>query len=111
MKNGTTPPQTTLFLTVPSSLSVTILYFSRNLHISNLKVGTYARCTVIHNNYFDFFSVFTMDLKEGNPWDVVSMFDFVYFCCPECDIRTQSKQEFVSHASTDHPWVSFFIDI
>ena len=48
-------------------------------------------------------------LKEDNPWDVVSMFEFAYFCCPECETRTQSKQEFVSHASTDHPWVSCFL--
>jgi rubredoxin len=27
-----------------------------------------------------------------------------YFCCPECDSKSQSKQDFVSHASNDHPW-------
>ena len=43
-----------------------------------------------------------------NPWDVVSIFDFTYYlyCCPECDWKEPSKQEFVNHALTYHPWVS-----
>ena len=46
-------------------------------------------------------------MKQDNPWDVASLFEFAYFCCPECDCKTQSKQDFVSHASNSHPWVSF----
>ena len=54
----------------------------------------------------------TMEMKverqEFNPWDVVSIFDFTYYlyCCPECDWKEPSKQEFVNHALTYHPWVS-----
>ena len=52
--------------------------------------------------------------QEGwNPWDVSSIFEFNYFCCPECDFKirsdfnTETKQQFVNHASSSHPWVSF----
>jgi hypothetical protein len=51
--------------------------------------------------------------EQWNPWDVSSIFEFNYFCCPECDFKIQSdehtetKQEFVDHASSNHPWVSF----
>lgn len=50
-------------------------------------------------------------LEVDNPWNVVSMFHFAYFCCPECEARTQSKQEFVNHASIDHPWVNLIIQM
>ena len=46
------------------------------------------------------------DVKQNNPWDVSSIFDFNYFCCPECDIKLQLKQDFINHASYNHPWVS-----
>ena len=45
-------------------------------------------------------------MKQENPWDVISIFDLAYFCCPECDFKHQGKQDFVSHASNNHPWVS-----
>lgn len=37
-----------------------------------------------------------------NPWFVSSMFDFCYFCCPECEDKSQSKEDFVLHASEYH---------
>ena len=55
--------------------------------------------------------------EQWNPWDVSSIFEFNYFCCPECDFKVQSdehtetKQEFVDHASSNHPWVSFSVKI
>ena len=51
--------------------------------------------------------------ESWNPWDVSSIFEFNYFCCPECDFRirsdfnTETKQDFVNHASSKHPRVSF----
>jgi hypothetical protein len=50
-----------------------------------------------------------VERQEFNPWDVVSIFDFTYYlyCCPECDWKEPSKQEFVNHALTYHPWVSY----
>ena len=47
------------------------------------------------------------DVKySSNPWEVTSIYEFYYFCCPECDCKLQNKQDFVNHASKDHPWVS-----
>ena len=47
--------------------------------------------------------------KSSNPWDVSSIYDFNFFCCPECDKKSQSKQDFIDHASANHPQVSFWI--
>ena len=48
-----------------------------------------------------------VDVKySNNPWNVTSIYEFYYFCCPECDCKLQNKQDFVNHASNDHPWVS-----
>ena len=58
---------------------------------------------------FDSFDMESLPLdimKRENPWDISSIYDFAYFCCPECDYKHQDKQDFVSHASSDHPWVS-----
>merc|ERR1712173_40506 len=41
--------------------------------------------------------------KSSNPWDVSSIYDFNFFCCPECDKKSQSKQDFIDHASANHP--------
>ena len=43
-----------------------------------------------------------------NPWEVESLEDFLYFCCPECNEKSQSKDHFISHAWSTHPKVSFF---
>jgi hypothetical protein len=43
---------------------------------------------------------------NSNPWMVSSIFDFYYFCCPECDEKSKSKQDFVKHAYNLHNGVS-----
>ena len=40
-----------------------------------------------------------------NPWMASSIFEFQFFCCPECDEKAQDKQDFVNHA-TYHTGVS-----
>ena len=44
--------------------------------------------------------------ENTNPWDINSIYDLALFCCPECDFTSQNKQDLVSHATIDHPWVS-----
>ena len=41
-----------------------------------------------------------------NPWNASSIFDFCYFCCPECDDKSKNKQDFVNHALAYHSEVS-----
>ena len=50
-------------------------------------------------------------MKKENPWDITSIFDLAFFCCPECDSKSQSKQDFISHALKNHPWVSFHVKL
>ena len=38
-----------------------------------------------------------------NPWNVKNLDEFLYYWCPECDIRDQSKDLFVKHALETHP--------
>jgi KRAB domain-containing zinc finger protein len=53
----------------------------------------------------------TQDKKEikqeerpgENPWSVESLEEFLYFCCPECPDKIQSKTVFISHAWAKHP--------
>ena len=63
-----------------------------------------------HSHIFLFCRKNKMDLtiikKDWNPWEASSIFDFSYYCCPECDAKSQSKQDFVDHASNYHTWVS-----
>ena len=51
------------------------------------------------------------DLEDGlkhNPWSVETVEQFLYYNCPECDNKTQSKTIFINHAYLNHPRVSFF---
>ncbi len=40
---------------------------------------------------------------NDNPWSVKSLEDFLQYCCPECDNKSQSKELFVHHAVLEHP--------
>ena len=37
-----------------------------------------------------------------NPWDVATLDDFLYYNCPECDVKEKDKQVFLEHAILSH---------
>ena len=41
--------------------------------------------------------------NQQNPWFVKDIEEFLYFCCPECDVKDQSKELFLKHALDQHP--------
>ncbi len=45
---------------------------------------------------------------DENPWAVGSITDFLYFCCPECENKCQTKASFLNHALHSHPKVKNF---
>ena len=49
--------------------------------------------------------VVTTDNNVENfiPWNVSSLEEFLFYFCPECDVRIHSKEKFVSHALNQHP--------
>ena len=52
------------------------------------------------------------DQEEGlklNPWAVEALEEFLYFCCPECDIKSTDKDAFVNHVWSNHPKVSTYL--
>ena len=38
------------------------------------------------------------EAELDNPWDVYNLDEFLYFCCPECEIKKPNRIEFVKHA-------------
>ena len=46
---------------------------------------------------------FMDDDGAPNPWSVENLEEFLYFCCPECDEKNQSKDMFIKHALNHHP--------
>ena len=44
-----------------------------------------------------------MKTDMENPWDVGNLDEFLYFCCPECDLKDRSKAQFLEHALNEHP--------
>ena len=41
--------------------------------------------------------------EQRNPWEVENVEDFLYFCCPECDVKNHSRDHFLKHAFDQHP--------
>ena len=37
-----------------------------------------------------------------NPWTVSTFKEFLYYCCPECDIKTKEEALFFQHALEKH---------
>ena len=44
------------------------------------------------------------------PWNVTSLDDFLFYCCPECENRTVTKGDFIQHAVNHHPRSQNIID-
>ena len=38
-----------------------------------------------------------------SPWNVESLENFLYYCCPECDMKQDTKANFIIHAVDAHP--------
>jgi hypothetical protein len=39
----------------------------------------------------------SLKVELVNPWAVSSLFEFSYFTCPECEVKSQRKQDFIDH--------------
>ena len=42
-------------------------------------------------------------MENNDLWSVENLEEFLYFCCPECDVKNQSKYNFIQHALENHP--------
>ena len=40
---------------------------------------------------------------SNNPWNVLSLEAFHFYCCPECESKHGTKDQFVEHATSTHP--------
>ena len=41
--------------------------------------------------------------EKKNPWNVETLNEFLYYCCPECNEKDRSKDVFLEHALQEHP--------
>ena len=37
-----------------------------------------------------------------NPWDVPSLDEYLFYCCPECELKTKEYEAFYTHAVNVH---------
>ena len=44
-----------------------------------------------------------MASEEINPWSVQYLEDFLFFCCPECNVRDNIRNSFIQHGLECHP--------
>ncbi len=42
-------------------------------------------------------------IQEANPWEVDSVKQFLFYCCPECPYSAKAISPFVEHAVDNHP--------
>ena len=43
-----------------------------------------------------------MEVDDLNPWNVETLEEFLYYFCPECEDRNQSRDLFLQHALEKH---------
>ena len=41
--------------------------------------------------------------KNTNPWHMTSITDFLYYCCAECNFKDKIEENFIGHATSEHP--------
>ena len=56
------------------------------------------------------FEDFEFEEQKFHPWDVQSLEEFRFYCCPECPSKTLNKTEFIKHAVTRHSNSVSYID-
>ena len=39
---------------------------------------------------------------EFNPWEVKNLDEFLFYCCPECDVKTKEQSQLFEHALEAH---------
>ena len=42
-------------------------------------------------------------MDDSNPWDVSSLDDFLFYCCPKCVRKEPTTSDFIQHAIECHP--------
>ena len=45
---------------------------------------------------------FNIKKEFMNPWAVTSIYQFQFYCCPDCLIQVSRKQDFVDHVYDSH---------
>ena len=46
-----------------------------------------------------------------NPWEVPSLDEFLFYCCPECDLRTKERDELYNHAVQRHKYAKVLLHV
>ena len=52
-----------------------------------------------------------MEIEEKyNPWNVSNLEEFLFYCCPECDMKDVDRDRFLNHVVIAHPRAKNLID-
>ena len=44
-----------------------------------------------------------IEIKQENPFDVETIDEFLFYCCPKCEMKHPTKDQFSDHAMKLHP--------
>ena len=56
--------------------------------------------SLVHKNSFSI--TFQVSMDEDNPWKVSNLDKFLFYNCPECDVKKPDKEDFLYHALKCH---------
>ena len=56
--------------------------------------------SLVHKNAFSI--TFQVSMTDDNPWLVTNLDKFLFYNCPQCDVKKQDKEEFLLHALRYH---------
>ena len=43
-----------------------------------------------------------IEIKQENPFDVETIDEFLFYCCPQCDTKCKDGKDFIEHARKTH---------
>ena len=56
-----------------------------------------------HEYSYDEYNESQYEITEENPWNILSLYEFLVFDCPSCAYKSNLKQEFIYHLCELHP--------
>ena len=77
---------------------------------NKLKNNILAKQDLIHRNEDNANFEDGQDTTNSNPWIIKNLEEFLYYCCPECDNKNQSKNNFINHVLSFHPMAKQYLE-
>ena len=79
-----------------------VIYTRVSLETAHRNFPLINKVLVISDFYDLLLNLFSM-MGQQSPWAITNLEELLYYCCPECDLRDQSEEQFIQHAFEKHP--------